>query len=394
MEKVRFGIIGVGNMGSGHSRNLLEGKIENGVLTAICDLKQAKLDAIKALPGAENVATFKDYHEMLKSGLVDVVIVAVPHYFHPPMVIDVLNAGLNAISEKPAGVYTKQVKEMNAVAEKSNKLFGMMFNQRTNCIYRKMREMVANGDLGDIKRVNWIITDWYRTQNYYDSGDWRATWKGEGGGVLFNQCPHQLDLLQWVVGMMPVKMQAHCHFGKWHDIEVEDDVTAYMEFPNGATGVFVTTTADAPGTNRFEITGTKGTLICDTHEDKLTFTKLDEDEREFCMKGNGFSRPPQSETITVETDGKNPQHVGILNNFANAVLGLEPLFVKGTEGINGVELMDSMMLSQWLGNKEVTLPIDDDLYLAELNKRIATGREKKGSDVVLDTAGTYGTKAK
>lgn len=394
MEKVRFGIIGVGNMGSGHSKNLLAGKVENGVLAAVCDLKQSKLDAIKALDGAENVATFKDYKEMLNSGLIDVVIVAVPHYYHPPIVIDALNAGINAISEKPAGVYTKQVKEMNAVAEKSDKLFGMMFNQRTNCIYRKMREMVQNGELGDIKRVNWIITDWYRTQDYYDSGDWRATWKGEGGGVLFNQCPHQIDLLQWIVGMLPSKVHSFCHFGKWHDIEVEDDVTAYMEFPNGATGVFVTTTADAPGTNRFEITGTKGRLVCNAEKwgkEILTFDKLEVDEREHCKNAKGFAAP-KYETIDVETDGKNDQHVGILNNFANAVLGIEPLFVKGVEGINGVEMMDAMMLSTWLG-KEVTLPIDDDLYLSELNKRIATGRTKDAvADVVLDTEGTYGAK--
>ncbi len=390
MEKVRFGIIGVGNMGSGHSKNLLAGKVENGVLAAICDLKQTKIDAIKALEGAENVATFTDYKEMLASGLVDVVIVAVPHYFHPPMVIDALNAGVNVISEKPAGVYTKQVKEMNAVAEKSDKLFGMMFNQRTNCLYRKMREMVQNGEVGEIKRVNWIITNWYRTQDYYDSGDWRATWKGEGGGVLFNQCPHQLDLLQWTVGMMPVKMRAFCHFGKWHDIEVEDDVTAYMEFPNGATGVFVTTTADAPGTNRFEITGTRGRLVCENG--KLIFDKLEVDEREHCMNAKGFAAPACQYGIEVETDGKNDQHVGIMNNFANAILGLEPQFVKGVEGINGVQLMDSMMLSTWLG-KEVALPIDDDLYLEELNKRIATGRTKESTgDAVLNTEGTYGSK--
>ena len=358
MEKVRFGIIGVGNMGSGHSKNLLAGKVENGVLAAVCDLKQSKLDAIKALEGAENVATFQDYKEMLNSGLIDVVIVAVPHYYHPPMIIDALNAG-------------------------------MMFNQRTNCVYRKMHEMVANGELGDIKRVNWIITNWYRTQDYYDSGDWRATWKGEGGGVLFNQCPHQIDLLQWIVGMMPAKVHSFCHFGKWHDIEVEDDVTAYMEFPNGATGVFVTTTADAPGTNRFEITGTKGRLVCEGN--KLVFDKLEADERVHCMTAKGFAAP-KYETVEVETDGKNDQHVGIMNNFANAVLGIEPLFVKGVEGINGVQMMDAMMLSSWLG-KEVTLPIDDDLYLSELNKRIATGRTKEEvGDVVLDTEGTYGSK--
>ena len=396
MEKVRFGIIGVGNMGSSHAKTILKGDVANGVLTAVCDLKQEKLDKILSLDfeGVKNVATFSDYKEMLKSGLCDVVVVAVPHYDHPQMTIDVLNAGLNVICEKPAGVYTKQVKEMNEVAAKSDKLFAMMFNQRTNCVYRKMREMVQNGEIGEIKRVNWIITSWYRSQSYYNSGGWRATWKGEGGGVLFNQCPHQLDLLQWVIGMMPKQIHSFCHFGKWHDIEVEDDVTAYLEYENGATGVFITSTGDTPGTNRFEILGDKGKLVCETvlvegkKQDVLTFFKLDQSEREFNATFTGGFGEPKCEEIIVETDGENPQHKGILNNVANAILGIEPLFVDGKEGINGVELMDAMLLSTWLG-KRVELPIDDDLYLNELNKRIATGRSKEDVTVVLDTEGTY-----
>lgn len=393
MEKVRFGIIGVGNMGSAHAKSFLSGKVENGVLAAICDLKPEKLQAIKELENAENVATFSDYKEMMKSGLIDAVIVAVPHYFHPGITIEGLQSGLNVICEKPAGVYTKQVKEMNEVAKKSDKLFTMMFNQRTNCVYRKMHEMIQNGELGEIKRVNWIITNWYRSQSYYDSGDWRATWRGEGGGVLFNQCPHQLDLLSWITGMMPKTVHSFCHFGKWHDIEVEDDVTAYLEYENGATGVFVTSTADTPGTNRFEILGNKGKLVCEyvNKQDKLTFTKLETPEREFNATYTGGFGEPKKEVIEVETDGKNPQHVGILNNFANAILGLEPLFVDGTEGLNGVELMDAMLLSTWLG-KDVQIPIDDDLYYAELSKRVATGRKKEGvKSIVLNTEGTYGS---
>ncbi len=383
MEKVRFGIIGVGNMGTSHAKKFIGGLVENGVLTAVCDKKPERLESIKKLA---DVATFVDYKEMLASGLIDAVIVAVPHYFHPEMSIDALNAGINVICEKPAGVYTKQVKEMNAVAERSDKLFTMMFNQRTNCIYRKMREMIAGGELGEIKRISWIITSWYRSQSYYDSGDWRATWRGEGGGVLFNQCPHQLDLLSWITGMMPKKVHSFCHFGKWHDIEVEDDVTAYFEYENGATGVFVTSTADTPGTNRFEILGERGKLVAEG--DKLTFYKLEMSEREWNATYKGGFGEPQHEVIEVETDGQNPQHVGILNNFANAVLGLEPLFVDGREGLNGVELMDSMLLSTWLG-RAVELPIDDELYLSELNARIASGRVKEASDAVLDTEGTY-----
>ena len=377
MQKVRFGIVGIGNMGTAHCKSFLSGLIENGVLTAICNSRTSKMDAILALDGAENVVAFTDYGEMLHSGLCDAIIVAVPPYDHAKMV-----------SEKPAGVYTKQVKEMNEAASRSDKLFGMMFNQRSNCIYRKMREMVAGGELGEIKRVNWIITNWYRSQNYFDIGGWRATWRGEGGGVLFNQCPHQIDLLQWIVGMLPTKIHAHCHFGKWHDIEVEDDVTAYMEFPNGATGVFVTSTADAPGTNRFEITGTRGRLVCENG--RLIFDRLAIDEREFCRTAKAFVDPEYT-TFEVPTDGRNDQHVGILNNFANAILGIEPLFVKGEEGMGSVQMMDAMLLSTWL-DKAVELPINDDLYLEELNRRISESIvvKKEAPDVVLDISGSYG----
>jgi predicted dehydrogenase len=328
------------------------------------------------------------------------VVVAVPHYDHPKLVIDALESGHHVVCEKPAGVYTKQVKEMNEVAAKSDKLFTMMFNQRTNCVYRKMHDMIADGELGEIKRIIWTITNWYRPQSYYDSGDWRATWRGEGGGVLFNQCPHQLDLIQWIPGLSPSKVRAFCHYGKWHDIEVEDDVTAYMEYDNGATGVFITSTADAPGTNRLEILGDKGQLICEHFgkeygpelgkRDKLTFIKNDVPEREFNRTCTASFGSPDKEVINVETDGQNPQHVGIFNNFANAILGLEPLFVDGKEGIRGVELMDAMQLSGWL-KEEVTLPIDDELYWAELQKKIATGRTKDATagSTVTDMSNTF-----
>lgn len=389
MEKVRFGIVGVGNMGSGHAKSFLGGKVEHGVLTAICDLKKERMEKVRAMDGGAELATYTDYRDLFASGKVDAVIVAVPHYFHPRISMDALAAGLHVICEKPEGVYTKQVKELNEAAGRSDRLFTVMFNQRTNCVYRKMREMIRNGELGEIKRVNWIVTDWYRSQSYYDSGDWRATWRGEGGGVLFNQCPHQLDLLQWVTGMMPERIRSFCHFGKWHDIEVEDDVTAYLEYPNGATGVFITSTGDTPGTNRFEILGNNGKLVCENNV--LTFTKLEMPEREFNATYRGGFGEPKKTVLTVETDGKNPQHVGILNNFANAILGLEPLFVDGREGIHGVELMDAMLLSTWR-DRTVTLPIDDDEYWDELQKHIAVSRLKTAGDRVLDTEGTYGSK--
>lgn len=386
MDKVKFGIIGMGNMGTGHLGYFREGKIKNGEVTAVADVNPAKLDAVKEkLP--VGCACYSSGDELIDKADVDAVIIAVPHYSHPPLAVRALEKGLNVICEKPAGVYTKQVKEMNAAAEKSKGLFTMMYNQRTNPLYIRMRELVAGGELGQIRRVNWIITNWFRTQFYYDSGAWRATWKGEGGGVLMNQCPHQLDLLQWICGMMPVRVRAFCHFGKWHNIETEDDVTAYFEFPNGATGAFITTTADAPGTNRLEILGSRGKVVCE--KDTLTVYRLKEDLQEFLMHAdNGFAEPEYTAEV-IGQGGDNPQHVGILNNFANAVLGLEPLYVDGREGLQCVELIDAMLLSAWQ-DRTVAIPVNDDEYLQELQKRVAVSKLKDTGDLLIDNSMSFG----
>lgn len=390
MEKVRYGVIGIGNMGSGHVNNLLEGKIPNAVLTSVCDLKQDRLEWAKsaaAKNGAE-VVLFTDYKAMIKSGLIDAVIIATPHYLHPVIGIEAFNAGLNVLSEKPIGVYTKKIVEFMETAKKSGKAFGIMYNQRTNPMYQKMREMIQNGDLGELKRCVWIITDWYRTQAYYNSGGWRATWKGEGGGVLLNQCPHNLDLWQWIFGM-PNRIHAFCRFGVYHNIEVEDDVTAYAEYPNGATGVFITTTGEYPGTNRLEISGSKGRLIADG--DKLIYTKLGIDEREFCFgTTQGFGSPPK-ETVEIPNEGGGLQHVGILRNYTNHILNGEELLAPGYDGINGLSLSNAMMLSTWK-NDWVNLPNDGEEFVCELKKRIAESKGKGDTDgTVTDLSGTYGT---
>ena len=386
-DRVRFGIVGVGNMGVGHAANLSAGKIRNGILTAVADTNPAKLDAMRAKYG-DSIAYFNTAKEMFESGLVDCVEIAVPHYFHPEIAIDALAHGIHAVVEKPAGVYTKQVEEMLNFAKGSDKMLGIMFNQRTNPCFKKMREIIASGRLGEIKRTNWIITDWYRTQEYYDSGAWRATWAGEGGGVLYNQAPHQLDLFQWIIGMRPSKVRAFCHFGKWHDIEVEDDVTAYVEYPNGATGVFITTTGDTPGSNRFEVTGTRGKLVYEN--DRVTFTELLVDEREHCKTCKGGFTRPESREVPVRLVGENTQHVGILSNVANAILGLEELYAKAEEGIHGVALANAMHLSSWL-DKEVELPLDGDLFYSLLQERIKNSKVNKSNvEDKVDNTITYG----
>ena len=389
MKKVRLGIIGIGNMGSGHARNIKVGMCPEIEVTAVADINPARLEWAKAELG-EDVALFDNAETMLDSGKIDACIVSVPHYDHARYVIECMKRGIHVMCEKPAGVYTLQVRQMIEEADKHPEaVFGMMFNQRTNCVYRKMRELVQSGAYGQIKRTNWIITDWYRPQAYYDSGNWRATWSGEGGGVLLNQCPHQLDLWQWICGM-PKKVEAHLHYGKWHDIEVEDDVTAYVEYENGATGVFITTTGDACGTNRFEIQLDRAKIIAEYG--KLSVWELEMGEQEFSRTNKVPFGCPKATQIEVELDGKNEQHVGVLNAWAAAILRGEPLVADGREGINGLMLSNAMHLSSFLG-REVELPFDEQLFKDELMKRVATSRRKAASEAVFaDTSGTYGGK--
>lgn len=384
MDYVRLGIIGIGGMGTNHINSIMKGLVPNMKLTAVADIREIRLQWAKEnLP--KDVAIFFDGKELIESGMCDAVLIATPHYFHPEYVIYALTHGVHAISEKPAGVYTKQVREMNEIAKQSDKVFAIMLNQRTNCVYRKLHEMIESGELGQLKRVNWIITDWYRTQSYYDAAGWKATWDGEGGGVLLNQCPHQIDLLQWLCGM-PISVRAFCHEAKWHNIEVEDDVTAYMEFENGATGVFVTSTADAPGTNRLELTFEMGKIVCE--HDELIFDQLKENERTFCMTEKEGFKKPEVHRMVVETDGKNEQHVGVLKAFANCILHGGPLVADGKEGIYGLTLSNAMHLSSWL-NETIQIPFDEELFLRELNKKRASSVKKEDAGIVFDTAGTF-----
>ena len=386
MKQVRLGIIGVGNMGSGHLNNIKAGKCPELTVAAVADINPQRLEWAKEQLGPD-LPVFSTAEEMLDSGLIDAALVAVPHYDHPNYAVACMQRGLHVMVEKPAGVYTKQVRQMNELAKKSSVKFGMMFNQRTDHIYRKMRELVQGGSLGNIRRTSWIITNWYRPQAYYDSGAWRATWSGEGGGVLLNQCPHNLDLWQWICGM-PVKVSTHMQFGKWHDIEVEDDVTTYVEYANGATGTFVTTTGDVPGTNRFEITLDGGKLVAENGT--LTLWKLQVSEPEFTKNNTIPFGVPEMEEIQVPTDGKSEQHVGVLNAFAGAILRDEPLVASGLEGINGLTLSNAMHLSAWTG-KEISIPFDEELFYQELMKRVKTSRRKDFvTSVFADTSNTYG----
>ena len=376
MKQIRFGIVGIGQMGGSHASWLAEGKVAGAKLTAVCDINPAKKEwANEKLP--KDVKFFDNYIDMLDSKEIDAVLIATPHYDHPVIAIEALNRDLHTLVEKPAGVYTKKIREMNELAEsKPHLVFGMMFNQRTNPLYQRIKEIVDNGEIGEIRRTNWIITTWWRPQAYYDMSSWRATWSGEGGGVLANQAPHQLDLWQWICGM-PTKVRANLQFGSHRNIAVEDDVTAFVEYENGATGTFITCTHDILGTDRFEIHGDKGKIVVEGSK-KVTVKRMKESENElnkrltFADVANLFRGEGMGDLFEVEEfeipDQWGVQHINVMINFTEAILEGKKLLAPGTDGINGVILSNAMHLSSWTG-KDIELPFDEDLYLEELNKR-------------------------
>ncbi len=369
MRAVNTLIIGVGNMGSAHAACIGQGKIKNMHLYALCDIDSERLQ------NYSDVVLYTDWKEATLDKNIDAVIIAVPHPLHADIAIFALNHGKHVLVEKPVDIRVSKAMQLNCAAQKSDKVFGIMFNQRTNNLYAKAREIVKSGKLGQLKRSVWTITNWYRSQHYYDSGSWRATWAGEGGGVLLNQAPHNLDLWQWICGM-PQTVTAFCVKAKYHNIEVEDDVTIITRYKNGAVGTFITPTGEYPGTNRLEISGTLGKIVIENK--KLMHWQLKTDERKICFADASNSPKPDYDYFEYDYEAA-PAHAGILQNFTNAVLFGEELLAKGCEGINQLMLTNAAYLSSWKQNVEITLPLDPDEYDSYLDKLISksTVRDNK-----------------
>ncbi|WP_430298206.1 Gfo/Idh/MocA family protein [Sinomonas sp. B1-1] len=377
-RKVRLGIIGFGNQGSQYARLVADGRVGNIEVTAIADIDHARREL--AAQQHQGVTLFEDHLSMLDSGEVEAVVTTVPHYLHPVMGIQALERGLHVLVEKPAGVYTKQVRELNEFAASKPELtFAIMFNQRTNPLYRRLKEIVDSGEIGAIRRTNWIITTWYRPQAYYDQSAWRATWGGEGGGVLVNQAPHQLDLWQWICGV-PQKVFAKAAFGFRRAIDVEDEVVAVVDYGGGATGTFTTATHELVGTDRFEISGDKGKIVVDGSTTAVV-TRFRHSEQEVSagippeeiwkMTSDQFDPDEYYTQETLEFDTAwGGQHAAVLENFAANILDGTPLIAPGSDGILGVRLANAIHLSAWTG-REVPMDFDEDEFLAELNKKIA-----------------------
>jgi predicted dehydrogenase len=384
-EEVRLGLVGLGGMGSGHAGSILEGKVPRLRLAAVCDIDESTFKKVDA--HRDDLEFFTDSASLFESGTIDAALIATPHYAHTTVGSGALKAGLHVLVEKPISVHKADCERLIAAYQGDGQVFGAMFNQRTDPRYQKLRQMITDGELGQINRINWIITDWFRSEAYYASGGWRATWEGEGGGVLLNQCPHQLDLWQWLFGM-PDKVRAFCSIGKFHEIEVEDDVTAYMEYADGATGVFITTTGEAPGTNRLEVAAERGRVIIEG--DDFTFTRNETETTEFSRTTNtAFAKPPVW-NVDIPVKGRGEQHVGVLKAFTAAILDNKPLVADGREGIHSVELGNAMLYSGLTG-ETVTMPLDGEAFEALLNRLIeeSTTEKKVRTDVSSDITNSF-----
>jgi predicted dehydrogenase len=361
MKNIPIGIIGLGNMGRIHARNILENKISGLQLTAVTDVVPAQATLFPQTP------FFPTPEAMIASGSIDAVLIATPHFSHTPIGIAALRAGLHVLVEKPISVHKLDAERLIAAHTNPDQVFAAMFNQRTDPYYIAIRQMARDGTLGPIRRINWIITNWFRSAAYYSSGSWRATWQGEGGGVLLNQCPHNLDLFSWMFDQ-PQRVRAFCGFGRYHDIEVEDDVTAYLEYANGTTATFITSTGEAPGTNRLEVTAENGRLVMEN--DRLIFTENELPVSEFSRTTKESFTPPKTTEKVIPVSGHGEQHIAIMQNFAEAILEGKPLIAPAAEGLHSVELANAMLLSAF-ENRAIDLPLDGATYEKALHRKIA-----------------------
>ena len=382
MSNVRLGIIGLGNIGQHHAAYLLAGKISRAELVAVCDAVPERLDKYRQLE------VFTEGEALIHSGVVDAVIVATPHYQHTTLGIVALGQGLHLMVEKPISAHKADAERLIAAHRRHPRLvFAGMFQLRAEPRYLKIKKLLQTGELGQVVRMSWIMTDWFRTEAYYASGGWRATWKGEGGGVLLNQCLHNLDAMQWLLGM-PARVRGFCQLGRFHQIEVEDNVSAYLEYPNGATGTFISSTGEAPGTNRLEIAGTRGKLLLEN--DQIRFTRNEVDMLDFSRTAKlGFAKPEVWQ-VDIPFENAGNAHAVLMQNFVNAILDGEPLIAPGAEGIHSVELANSILFSSLLG-QTLELPLDSAAYEAKLNRLIAESTVQKRVIAVSseDFAGSF-----
>ena len=376
-DKIRYGIVGMGFMGKGHAKAVIDDRNPDFCLGAVADVFEAPAKAA----GAEfSVPHFTRPEKMFQSGLIDAVLIATPHYWHPVQTVQAARAGLHVLCEKPLAVTVGPARGMIAEAARCGVALGSMLQMRTRGIFKKMKELVASGQLGEIYRVSMICSNWYRTQAYYDSGAWRGTWDGEGGGILLNQAPHHLDIFQWIAAL-PAAITAVLET-RLHKIEVENTANIICEYGGGKVGYIYATTAEYPGMEQLMVVGDRGTLIAEGG--KLRWARLNKPFSEDIMANPetraDFIKGPdvQWEDVALEPDGPNLR-INVIRAFAAHLLRGEPMVATAAEGINELEMSNAMYLSGH-GRKTVRLPVSAeaiDRLIAKLERERSTGKGQR-----------------
>ncbi len=366
MQKVRIGLIGLGGMGQAHINKIKE--IPEAELTAVSDVDS---EITKKISQEYKVPGFTDYEKLLESSLIDAVLIATPHYFHPEIGIKAMERGIHCLCEKPIAVSVAAADKFLQAAKESGVIFAVMHQQRTLPEIRLAKKLIESGRLGKIRRTSMIEPN-YRSQAYYDSGIWRATWKGEGGGVLINQAPHGIDLFL-LLGGMPSRVTAKVRT-RLHKIEVEDEACALLEYPSGAWGYYYTTTNEVPTATSMEISGDKGKFLY--QDGSLKFYSFKSSIAEFTFSSKDMWASPEIIEEELELPQCETGHKEIIRNFCCSILFKEELIAPGEEGIWTVEFINALILSG-KQNKSVDIPVNREEYEELLEDLKKTSQEKK-----------------
>src|SRR3979411_3327211 len=332
---VRFAVIGVGaNVFNMHDPALRSNNVE---IVGVCDIN---VEAAERQAERLGCPYFADHRELLAATRPDAVAVLAPHPFHAALAIDCLNAGAPLLVEKPIAVHVAEADRMIAAAAQADRLLAVNLQHRTRGEIRTARKLLESGRLGQIQRVE-MVAIWTRTASYYAQAGWRGTWQGEGGGVLMNQSPHSLDLICHLVGQ-PSRVVAW-NRTLFHAIETEDTSLSLLEWPNGALGTLLVTTAQAGEPERLEIAGTRG--ILQLGRGGVHFVEADQDLRDFLKTSpEPFGKPIfRDQDVVLEPGGGD--HTDVYANFLEAIRSGAPLVADGAGGRLSLELANALIYS-------------------------------------------------
>ncbi len=355
---IRTALIGIGVMGKKYAKMICDGEVKGIMLTAVVCRNSDAAKWVKAL--GRDIKIFESAEKLFENpDYYDAVIIATPHKSHPQLANNAFELGKHVMCDKPAGISVSDAVKMSKAAEKSNKIYAMMFHQRLYPKHIKIKEILNEGRLGDLKRIMLVNSRYLRTSHYHKSGSWRSSWSGEGGGALINQGQHILDIWQWLFDM-PQSLYADICFGKYNDFKVDDELTIQMRYKNNLTAVFMLTTGEAVHQERLEIVGNKGKILLE--DDTLHIYSYSENCDDYIKTAKVNSRENLSinEEI-IKFDKIEEPYAQMLENFAGAVFGENTLIADGRNAVNPIMLTNAAYYSAWKG-EAVKLPIDADEY--------------------------------